>query len=343
MAGRALFLSTLFSSTYNFFPALSSHLSSQGALVHDMRYLASVVTQTFSAFGDLLALPKRFAELGGGVARVAELLEAARAGAAAEAAARAREEAAAAAAPGADEAIEFAAADVATPGGKLLARALTARVGRGGSLLVTGPNGAGKTSLVRVLAGLWPLAGGAARRPGRPGDSLEDAAAAVFYVPQKPYTTLGTLREQVVYPLTAAAARRRHAAAPDPAAALEAELDAIVGVVRLTYLVAREGGWSAIREWGEALSLGEQQRLGMARLFFHRPRFGVLDEATNATSVDVEEALYAHAAALGCTLVTITQRAALERFHGRELRLLGDGAGAWELREVGAPPAEDGA
>lgn len=48
---------------------------------------------------------------------------------------------------------------------------------------------------------------------------------------------------------------------------------------------------------------GEQQRLGMARLFFHSPRFGVLDECTNATSVDVEELLYQHAASLGITLV----------------------------------------
>ncbi len=50
---------------------------------------------------------------------------------------------------------------------------------------------------------------------------------------------------------------------------------------------------------------GEQQRLGMARLFFHCPRFGVLDECTNATSVDVEELLYQHAATLGITLVSL--------------------------------------
>lgn len=41
----------------------------QGQLVNDMRYLASVVTQCFTAFGELLALNKRFAELTGGVTR----------------------------------------------------------------------------------------------------------------------------------------------------------------------------------------------------------------------------------------------------------------------------------
>jgi len=82
-----------------------------------------------------------------------------------------------------------------------------------------------------------------------------------------------------------------------------------------------------------AVSPGEQQRLGMARLFFHRPMFGVLDECTNATSVDVEEALYRHARALNITLLTITQRAALLKYHDSELRLL-DGEGDWEVREI---------
>jgi hypothetical protein len=46
----------------------------QGQLVNDMRYLASVVTQCFTAFGELLALNKRFAELTGGVTRCGALL-----------------------------------------------------------------------------------------------------------------------------------------------------------------------------------------------------------------------------------------------------------------------------
>ena len=79
---------------------------------------------------------------------------------------------------------------------------------------------------------------------------------------------------------------------------------------------------------------GEQQRLGMARLFYHRPRFAILDECTNATSVDVEEHLYQKAKDLGITLVTITQRTALVKYHDRELRLTGDGSGDWELLHV---------
>ena len=78
---------------------------------------------------------------------------------------------------------------------------------------------------------------------------------------------------------------------------------------------------------------GEQQRIGMARLFFHKPKFGVLDECTNATSVDVEEHLYQYAAQLDITLVTITQRLALVKYHDAELRLL-DGEGDWELRQI---------
>ena len=53
------------------------------------------------------------------------------------------------------------------------------------------------------------------------------------------------------------------------------------------------------------IASGEQQRMGMARLFFQAPKFGILDECTNATSVDVEEALYEHATSLGITLVRI--------------------------------------
>jgi ABC-type uncharacterized transport system fused permease/ATPase subunit len=306
----------------------------QGALVNDMRYLAGVVQACFSAFGELLALHKRLAELGGGVTRVARLLTAcdAAAGLHADAALRASAPSARGASP---DALAFDGVDVVTPAGRIVARSLTFDVRVGRSMLVTGPNGAGKTSIFRVLGGLWPLASGrvhvpAGARPGAPLDS-----PTIFYVPQRPYTTIGTLRDQITYPLPARLAAARYPGADDATrmAALDSALDAIARVVRLEYLVDREGGWSSIVEWGDVLSLGEQQRLGMARLFFHAPLFGVLDEATNATSVDVETALYDHAASLGITLITVTQRAALLKHHAVELALT-DGRGGWRLRQI---------
>ena len=326
----------------------------QGSLVHNIRYLASVVTQCFSAFGELLALPKRFAEISGGVNRVSEVLEVIEKAKQMEAN-HARIASSSASLPllsagheeeegeGEEEEdkIAFEKVDVVTPAGKILARQLTFEVPRGVSVLVTGPNGAGKTSLFRMLGGLWPiLPGGRVVRPGGKSSTTTSTAAAaaldtgdIYYIPQKPYTTIGTLREQVIYPLTTAHARQRFGSFERPPAALDAALDALMETVRLSYLIEREGGWDAVKEWGEVLSLGEQQRLGMSRLFFHKPRFGILDECTNATSVDVEEALYAHAASLGITLVTITQRTALVKYHSKELRLV-DGEGDWELREI---------
>lgn len=64
----------------------------------------------------------------------------------------------------------------------------------------------------------------------------------------------------------------------------EAELRELLATVDLQYLADREGLNTEV-DWGEVLSLGEQQRLGMARLFYHKPRFAILDECTSGVTV----------------------------------------------------------
>ena len=75
--------------------------------------------------------------------------------------------------------------------------------------VLTGPNGSGKSSLFRVLGGLWPAGSGHIAKPGQlllGSDAATQTSTGlsrdIFYVPQRPYTALGTLRDQIIYPLT---------------------------------------------------------------------------------------------------------------------------------------------
>lgn len=73
--------------------------------------------------------------------------------------------------------------------------------------LCEGPNGSGKSSIFRVLRGLWPVVSGNLVKPGQPLNS--ELGSGIFYVPQRPYTCLGTLRDQITYPLSHEVAEKR--------------------------------------------------------------------------------------------------------------------------------------
>ncbi|KAJ9132191.1 hypothetical protein P3X46_034280 [Hevea brasiliensis] len=317
-----------------------AQVSTQGELAHALRFLASVVSQSFLAFGDILELHKKFLELSGSINRIfelEELLDTAQSGDwLVDKLSPSKESDS-----NAKDAISFVEVDIITPAQKLLARRLTCDIVRGKSLLVTGPNGSGKSSIFRVLRGLWPIVSGRLAKASQLNNEDSESGCGIFYVPQRPYTCLGTLRDQIVYPLShdeaALMTLKLHGEdkiSGDTTKILDARLKAILENVRLNYLLEREeGGWDANLNWEDILSLGEQQRLGMARLFFHKPKFGILDECTNATSVDVEEQLYRLAKDMNITVVTSSQRPALIPFHSVELRLI-DGEGNWELRTI---------
>ncbi|CAM9922227.1 unnamed protein product [Ectocarpus fasciculatus] len=214
-----------------------------------------------------------------------------------------------------DSVIEFVDVPLVTPTGEVLIEALSFKVEAGMNVLVAGPNGSGKSSLFRVLGGLWPLRGGTLSKP---------PTSRLFYVPQRPYLALGTLRDQVIYPHT-----RQEAASKG---VTDADLLSVLDSVRLGYVLDREGGWDAVRDWSDVLSGGEKQRLALSRLFYHRPQFAILDECTSAVSVDVEGDIYRLAASSGITLFTVSHRKSLWKHHGYLLRF--DGLGGYEFKPM---------
>lgn len=202
-------------------------------------------------------------------------------------------------------------------GGEVLVRDLNLKIKRGDHCLITGPNGVGKTSIARVLAGLWPCFEGIVKKP-RAGD--------IMYLPQRPYLSLGSLRDQIIYP---------HSFPEFQAmGGTDEELMKILECAHLAYIPAREGGFDTVKEWKDILSGGEKQRMGIARLFYHSPRFGVMDECTSAVSTDVEGLMYEHAKSLEITLITISHKPSLVKYHERMVRLSPDGD--WTIETIGS-------
>ncbi|XP_026887100.2 ATP-binding cassette sub-family D member 3b isoform X2 [Electrophorus electricus] len=223
----------------------------------------------------------------------------------------------------ADNIIRFEHIPLATPNGDLLIHDLSFEVSSGTNVLVCGPNGCGKSSLFRVLGELWPLFGGRLTKPER---------GKLFYVPQRPYMTIGSLRDQVIYPDTHEDQRRKGTS--------DKVLKEYLDNVQLGHILDREGGWDSIQDWMDVLSGGEKQRMAMARLFYHKPQFAILDECTSAVSVDVEDYIYSHCRKVGITLFTVSHRKSLWKHHEYYLHM--DGRGNYEFKPITKETVEFG-
>jgi vitamin B12/bleomycin/antimicrobial peptide transport system ATP-binding/permease protein len=213
------------------------------------------------------------------------------------------------AAPAGDGAIELEKLLVNLPNGAPLVSADGFRFRGNERTLVTGPSGSGKSTLFRAIAGIWPFATGTIDIP---------AKATLMMLPQRPYFPVGSLHGAVAYPAQAAAFSPQRLA----------EVVTAVGLPALAARLDEEAHWNRM------LSLGEQQRLGLARALLHAPHYLFLDEATASLDEPSEAALYRliEEKLPDTTIVSIGHRSTLEAFHQRNVTLVRDGE-RFALRE----------
>ena len=191
---------------------------------------------------------------------------------------------------------------VTLPSGKPLVVADGVHFAPRDQVLVTGPSGSGKSTLFRTIAGIWPFGTGTVTVP---------QGAKPMTLPQRPYLPIGTLEGAVSYPSepgTFDAARIR-------------EILAAVGLPAMADRLEEEAHWNRM------LSIGEQQRLAMARAILHEPDFLFLDEATASLDEPAEAALYhlLEERLPNAAIISIGHRSTLVAFHKRGLTLARDG------------------
>jgi vitamin B12/bleomycin/antimicrobial peptide transport system ATP-binding/permease protein len=188
------------------------------------------------------------------------------------------------------------------PNGKPLVSADGLSLRAGERTLLTGPSGSGKSTLFRAVAGIWPFGDGVIAVP---------AGASLMMLPQRPYFPIGSLHAAIVYP------GKTESFNPGQVK----DVLAMVGLPQLGLRLEEEAHWNRM------LSLGEQQRLGLARALLHKPNYLFLDEATASLDEPSEAALYSLLTEKlpDTTIVSIGHRSTLDAFHQRNISMVRDG------------------
>lgn len=187
--------------------------------------------------------------------------------------------------------IAFENLTIRLPNGKTILENRSEIAKIGDRIIVKGPSGKGKTTLFRVLAGLWPYV---------EGNIIMPARDVVFFLPQKPYLPIGTLKEAAIYPELSGD---------------EEEIKKYMDFAGLTHLIPH---LDEVSDWSHKLSLGEQQRLAFVRLFLLKPKYVLLDEATSAMDEAMEEKMYRELLKdKERTILSIGHRSTLDQFHNK--------------------------
>lgn len=199
--------------------------------------------------------------------------------------------------------------DVDLPDNHALLKAVNFELSPGERMLVVGRSGSGKSTFIRLLAGIWPFGDGEIDMP--PTEN-------VFFLPQKPYLPLGSLRDLLLYP-------------HGKDTTTDSELKIVLAASGLPNLMTH---LDEVYTWPQILSIGEQQRLAFARIFLQRPQWIFMDEATSAVDEAGEGELYSTLVEQlpGSAVVSVGHRSTLEAYHDQRFVLYGDGT--WRTETI---------
>jgi len=191
---------------------------------------------------------------------------------------------------------------------------VTFSLAAGSTCAIMGPSGSGKTTLLGLCAGLDRPDGGTVRIAGQAMDGFTEEDRARFrreslgFVFQN-FRLLPTLtaKENVMVPLELLGQRSAGSRAEE--------------------WLERVGLKDRMNHFPSQLSGGEQQRVGLARAFIHRPQILFADEPTgnldSETGAHVVQLLFELNRTEGLTLVLVTHNPELAEQTGRILRLKG--------------------
>lgn len=229
---------------------------------------------------------------------------------------------------------------VVHPGsGRALLREVSMNVGPGEVLALAGPPGTGKSTLLRVILGVQAASAGAVYLDGHATAQWERRSLARFvgYLPQDP-----------VLP---AASVARVIARLDP----EPDMAAVLCAARLAdadrLVAGLPHGFATRLDGTLRLSMGQRQRIALARAVYGAPRLVLLDEPSAWLDEAGEAAvtrLVAMLSAAGTAVILATHREALVAQATRRLMLKEAGwtmaalpapASPAPLRGLSAPPA----
>ncbi|CAG8449847.1 8679_t:CDS:10 [Ambispora leptoticha] len=227
----------------------------------------------------------------------------------------------------AELAIEFENVTISSPTGTVLISDLKFVIEQEKNVMIIGPNGSGKTSILRVMSGLWPVTRGCVVLPQK-----NTRQKVLMYLPQTPYLVFGSLRDQIIYPMTSSDKQVK---------ITDDEIRSLLSLVNLSHIesVVRSFDIKYGQDWERMLTPGEQQKLAFARLFFWKPVFAGIDEASSALDSNTEAQFFETCKEYGITCITVSHNKNLLQFHEKVLLL--DGKGRYATSDIDINGSKD--